>query len=99
MALEHFEKVLKPLLAQNQSSGLRGVVFCDGCGTHLSVPLIRAMREAGVDMVLRCPHTSHKTNTEDVVTFGVAKPEFRKMKRELLAAKMLNAGCGYLDIS
>ena len=74
-------------------------MICDGVLTHINLAVLEKMRAAGLRVVLRCPHTTHVTQTEDLVTFGVAKPEFRWLKSQVIIARMMLVGIKELKLS
>ena len=50
--------------------GKRGMFLLDGCQTHLSNPeTTRMLRDAGIMLYFRVPHTSDKMQGEDTVVF------------------------------
>lgn len=69
--LRYWELVQRPIMITRhgitKDNAHRPVEFCDGCGVHLTLDLLKKKREAGMGVVLlRCPYTTHKTNNEDM---------------------------------
>jgi hypothetical protein len=61
------------------------VVLCDGHSSHLTLDVLVDAHKRGIHIVCRPPHTSHKSQPEDVVNFAVFKPKW------FLAVGMLHA--------
>lgn len=57
------------------------VLICDGVGPHVSNEFIYRCKEKGIEVILRPPHTSHVTQNEDIVHFGLLKPLFEAAKQ------------------
>ena len=49
----------------------------DGCSTHIGYQFLSRAKELGFLCVLRPPHTTHKTQVEDVNIFGHFQAAFR----------------------
>ena len=50
--------------------GKRGVFVIDGCQTHInSLDVLLALKDAGLIVILRVPHSSHRLQGEDTVCF------------------------------
>ena len=73
---------------------MRAVEICDGVQVHLDWRRLQLSKEEGISICLRCPHTTHLTQGEDTVHFGVFKTLFERRKAEVLTAKRLGPGGG-----
>jgi sorbitol-specific phosphotransferase system component IIA len=92
LMLAWLTKVLMPsfpdLATENEH---RVVLICDGYGCHLSFNFLKRCQEVGVDVIVRPPHTSHKTQPEDLVNFSVFHKEEREEKGKLMRSLYLTA--------
>ena len=53
------------------------VVYMDGFGDHMTFEMIEYGFKHGIQVALRPPHTSHLTQTEDLLNFPVLKCKLR----------------------
>ena len=67
--------------------GKRSVEVCDGTQVHLGFERLQRCRQEGLDVVLRLPHSTHVTQGEDTVHFGVLKSLYPKRKQKVLEQK------------
>ena len=66
-----------------------GLLIMDGHGSHFTLELLLYCRQIGLHILLRPPHTTHILQGEDVVHFGIFKPEYHRAKVTALAKKVL----------
>eukprot|EP00733_Pompholyxophrys_punicea_P000732 Pompholyxophrys_punicea_v1_NODE_257_length_2508_cov_3.165919.p1 type:complete len:421 gc:universal NODE_257_length_2508_cov_3.165919:1356-94(-) len=66
------------------------IMVCDGHGSHITLELLLYAKEAGIIIVLRPPHTSHKVQGEDTQNFREFKRLERKAKANLLMKRILH---------
>ena len=69
----------------NASSESKALLILDGCPSHLHIDLLKELGGDGMVVLLRMTNTSHKTNVDDLVTFGIVKKEFQNAKQSLMA--------------
>ena len=67
------------------------VLILDGHGSHMTLEVLKFCREKGIAIVLRPPHTTHRTQGEDTHNFREVKPAFRHKKYHIFARKMKNS--------
>jgi hypothetical protein len=67
--------------------GKRSVEVCDGTQVHLGHERLQRCVEAGLEVVIRLPHSTHVTQGEDTVHFGVLKGHYLKSKARVLTKK------------
>ena len=63
------------------------VLICDSHGSHLSLEFLRLAKARGVIVIWRPPHTSHVTQGEDVICFGMFKGMLRKATAKAIRLK------------
>ena len=68
------------------------VLIMDGYGSHICYNFLTECRKANVHVILRVPHTSHKTQGEDIVNYMVFKPAFAREKHLVLREKITKQG-------
>ena len=78
MMIKYYYHVIKPWLQTinvSVSSEMKTLLIFDDCLSHLNIDLLKEMGGGGGGMVvlLRMTNTSHETNVEDLVTFGITK--------------------------
>ena len=90
--IKHYHRVLNPWLQTinvSASNDMKEVLIFYGCPLHLSIYLIKDMGGDGMVALIRMINTSHETNVEDLVTFGIAKIEFQNAKQSLLTERLV----------
>ena len=90
IGVQYVRDVLLPAFAPSDTEPL--VIICDGHGSHLTLPLLEFCREHHVHILLRVPHTSHRTQGEDVTSFALFKPELRREKSRVLTRNVEQTG-------
>ena len=75
----------------------KGIVICDGVGSHLSEELLDFMIEHHLILILRTPNCSQKQQPEDLVSFQRVKSKkdgFYVKKQQLLMQLLAETGSG-----
>ena len=90
IGVHYVRDVLLPALTPTEADPI--VIICDGHGSHLTLPLLEFCREHFVHILLRVPHTSHRTQGEDVSAFTLFKPELRRQKTRVLCENVERHG-------
>lgn len=70
------------------------ILVCDGHSSHMTLELLLEAKRIGVHIVHRPPHTSHRSQPEDVGAFRYLKPQWYAAKDRLLMSR-LSAKNGY----
>ena len=52
---------------------MKALLIFDGCPSHLNIDLIKDLGRDGMAVLLRTMNTSHDTNVEYLVNFGIEK--------------------------
>ena len=60
------------------------MLILDGCPSRLNIDLLKELGGYGMVVLLCMMNTSHETNVEDLVTFGIANTEFQNAKQPLM---------------
>ena len=84
MIIKHFHHVLNPWLQTiniSEISDINSLLFFDGFPSHLNIDLLNDLGGYGMLILLRMTNTSHVTNVEDLVTFGIAKIDFKILNK------------------
>jgi len=105
MGITYINKVIIPAFNPTMKNPM--VLLCDGHGSHISYEFLQACHGGGatpkIFLILRPPHTSHKLQVEDVVSFGVYKPLLAKSRALAFMKKMLHSqrssGLNMLDLN
>ena len=71
------------------SSERKSLLIFDGYPSHLNIDLIKELGGDGMVVLLRTTKTSHETNVEALVTFGIAKKEFQNAKQSLMTENLV----------
>ena len=53
------------------------VLLFYGCPSHLNIDLLKELRGDGIVVLFLMTNTSHDTNEDYLITFGIAKTEFQ----------------------
>ena len=43
------------------------ILICDGHGSHITLPFVQMCKENNIVLMLRVPHTSHRTQPEGML--------------------------------
>ena len=62
----------------------KAVLIFDGCPLHLNIDILKNPGGDGMVDLSLTKKTSQKTNVEYLVTFGIAKTEFKNSKQSLM---------------
>lgn len=89
MSLVYLNKILIPS-CPGVSPTNKYIIICDGHGSHLTAAFVQRCRELGFTLILRIPHTTDKTQGEDVVNFGVFKSAEARAKGLLRAQRSIH---------
>ena len=76
MIIKHCHLFLNPWLQTingSASSDMKALLIFDGCPSHLNIDLIKDLGRDGMVVLLRTMNTSHDTNVEYLVNFGIEK--------------------------
>ena len=89
---KYTEEVIMPIArhlnpGMANEDGKRSVEVCDGTQVHLGHERLQRCVEAGLEVVIRLPHSTHVTQGEDTVHFGVLKNLYPKSKACVLTKK------------
>lgn len=85
-----FDAVIKPCL----DSGVAPFILCDGHASHAAYPFLEKVSAAGGIVVLLPPHTTHRTQREDIAIFQTFKSLFARAKMELSRSMWLSGQQG-----
>ena len=91
MIIKHHHHVLKLWLQtinDSEVSYKKALIIFDGFTLHLKIDLLKDMGGCGMVVLLCMTNTSHKTNVEDLVTFGISKTEFQNSKQSLMTESL-----------
>ena len=90
VAVQYMRDVIVPAFAPSEADPI--VIICDGHGSHLTLQLLEYCRAHHVHILLRVPHTSHRTQGEDVSAFAKFKPELRRQRIRVLTSNVERHG-------
>lgn len=68
------------------------LLVMDGYGLHLCYPFLELCCDNNTHVILHVPHTSHKTQGEDLVNYMVFKSQFHRRKAVVLSEKISKLG-------
>eukprot|EP00966_Prymnesium_polylepis_P026955 623409-Prymnesium_polylepis.1 len=71
-----------------RTDGRKGFGLMDGFSVHLCPSMVEAAEEKSLDLQLRIPHTSRKSQGEDVENFAYFKPHARDSLGAMLLSKI-----------
>ena len=92
MIIKHYHCVLKPWIYTINVSAIserKSLIIFDGCPFHLNIDMLKELGVDGIVVLLHMTNTSHETNVEDLVAFGIAKTEFQNSKQSLMAERLV----------
>ena len=101
MIIKHSYRVLDPWLKTinaSASTERKALLIFDGFPSHLNIDLLKYLGGDGMVVLLCMTNTSHETNVEDLVTFGIAKTEFKNSKQSLMTKRLVPGNTGSLKI-
>eukprot|EP00968_Pinguiococcus_pyrenoidosus_P027447 scaffold7379_cov175-Pinguiococcus_pyrenoidosus.AAC.1 len=67
----------------------RGLLLLDGCATHVNLEFVEMCRKAGLDVLLRPPHTTHRLQPEDTSCFSMFKTGVGREKNHHIGKAMM----------
>ena len=65
------------------------MIICDCYGDHLNADVLNMCKKNHTELLGRPPKTTHLTQNEDILNFGVFKPKFAAFKNQSLLCKLL----------
>ena len=88
MGVRYLKEVILPF-AHDRSPTNFYILILDGHSSHLSTPFLKMCRENYIEVILRIPHTTDKTQGADVVNYLEYKSQETKNKADLLTARVV----------
>ena len=90
MGVSYMKEVILPYCWDARADN-RYILTLDGHSSHLTPEFVRLCKDNYIDLVLRIPHTTHWTQPEDLLNFGVFKRILSKLISELQAKMIIKS--------
>ena len=84
----HVLKLWIQTINDSEVSERKALLIFDGFTLHLKIDLLKGLGGYGMVVLLCMTNTSHKTNVEDLMTFGISKIEFQNSKQSLMTESL-----------
>ena len=101
VVIKHYHRALNSWLRTinvSANSERKAVLIFYVCPLYLNIDLIKDMGGDGMVVLLNITNTSHETNVEYLVTFGIAKTEFKNAKQILMMESLMLDNTNFLKI-